>query len=138
QQTCGNPECQRLWHAKKCREWNLRNREYFQAIALSRKLEDCAGEKAEKPPLLPSDLQEVIGAQQVVIINYFAQQFVRRLQEVIRRQRSENTKDRRQVPRHPPARGDSRDAPGPAMVADHARRAHDGTPYDCTTGSGTA
>ena len=138
QQTCGHRECQRQWHARKCREWNLRNPEYFQAITLSRQLEVCTGSEAEKPPLPARELQEVIGVQQFVIMHYFAQQLFRRLQDVISRQRFENTGDRRQVPRPPPARGDSRAGLRPAMVADHARRVRDGTDQDRPAGAGTA
>ena len=138
QQTCGHPGCQRQWHARKCREWNLRNREYFQAITLSRRLEVCTGTKAEKPPLPARELQEVIDVQQFVIMNYFAQHLFRRLQEVIRRQQSEKTEDRRQVPPLPCARGDSRAGPVPAMVVDHARRVRDGTHHDRPAGAGTA
>ena len=42
--------------------------------------------KAEKPPLPARELQEVIGMQQFVIMNYFAQHLYRRREEVIRRQ----------------------------------------------------
>jgi hypothetical protein len=34
QKTCGKEACKRKWHAKKCTEWNKKNRSYFQAIYL--------------------------------------------------------------------------------------------------------
>lgn len=99
QKTCGSAECQRLWHAKKCREWNGRNREYFQAIYLARKLsllsEQHQAARADPPAviLLPRsrlrlgiprwEVQEVIGAQTLVIIEYVSQLLLRRFQEVI-------------------------------------------------------
>ena len=38
QKTCGNPECQREWHRKKCAEWNKKNEEYFRTNYLQNKL----------------------------------------------------------------------------------------------------
>ena len=31
QMTCGDPDCQREWHRKKCEEWNRKNPDYFKA-----------------------------------------------------------------------------------------------------------
>jgi len=93
QKTCGDKECQSKWHAKKCAEWNKKNRSYFQAIYLSRKLQvtqplsipadrDAALSNPDKiclvnppssrfAPKLPRDvIQEVIGVQHLVIIEY--------------------------------------------------------------------
>jgi hypothetical protein len=113
QQTCGSKECKRQWHARKCRDWNRKNREYFQAIYLAKRLEACVNDAADQPPLSAGGVQEVIGAQQLVIIQYFTQQLFRRFQEVIERQHAEDKGDRRQLAHTPPARGDSRDGPRP-------------------------
>jgi len=99
QKTCGSAECRRLWHAKKCREWNGRNREYFQAIYLSRKLsllsEQRQAARADPPAvILPpgcrvrlgiprGEVQEVIGTQPLVVIEYISQLLLRRFQELI-------------------------------------------------------
>jgi hypothetical protein len=99
QKTCGSDECRKRWHVKKCREWNGRNREYFQAIYLARKLsrlsEQRQGARGEPSAvILPSrprlllglprrEVQEVIGTQALVIIEYISQLLLRRFQEVI-------------------------------------------------------
>lgn len=110
QMTCGDPECQREWHRKKCKEWNKNNSECFRANYLQKKLDTAAqSAKASKPnqaqtdtlwPVrshmsigLPLDVvQEVISIQQVVIIEYLGQLLVRRFQEVLRRQLIVNTR----------------------------------------------
>ena len=84
QKTCGNPECQREWHRKKCAEWNKKNEEYFRTNYLQKKLEAA---KSPEPNLCKSRLktglplkfvQEVIGIQHLIIIEYLAQLLVRR------------------------------------------------------------
>jgi len=37
----GDKECKRQWHGKKCREWNRKNRSYFQEIYLEKCLASC-------------------------------------------------------------------------------------------------
>ena len=109
QKTCGDKECKRKWHAKKCAEWNKKNRSYFQAIYLSSKLQvtqplslpadrDAALSNPDKicsvnppssrfAPKLPRDvIQEVIGVQHLVIIEYVAQLLLNSFKEVIRAQ----------------------------------------------------
>jgi hypothetical protein len=84
QKTCGNPECQRKWHRKKCAEWNKKNEEYFRTNYLQKKLEAA---KSPEPNFCKSRLktglplkfvQEVIGIQHLIIIEYLAQLLVRR------------------------------------------------------------
>ncbi len=84
QKTCGNPECQREWHRKKSAEWNKKNEEYFRTNYLQNKLEAA---KSSEPNLCKSRLktglplkfvQEVIGIQHLIIIEYLAQLLVRR------------------------------------------------------------
>ena len=84
QKTCGNPECQREWHRKKCAEWNKKNEEYFRTNYLQKKLEAA---KSPEPNLCKSRLktglplkfvQEVIGIQHLIIIEYLAQLLIKR------------------------------------------------------------
>lgn len=125
QKTCGDPECQRKRHATKCAEWNRMNRPYFQEIYLRRRLESleadpdeslpspCPSGASEPPPrTYPLDyprgvVQEVIGAQQLVIIEYFVRLLVRGVQETIRSQLPEIQRKSRRLPRSAVARGDS-------------------------------
>ena len=107
QKTCGTPECQRQWHIRKCAEWNLKNRSCARESYLRGRLESLAPASyspssptptSQLPPLKPSPLrvspldyplkvvQEVIGVQQLVIIEYIVRLLVRRVQEVIKPQ----------------------------------------------------
>lgn len=129
QKTCGNHECMNKWHAKKCVEWNRKNRECAQenylhdklTIAVSQNDDDkktsaadataiapvCASRSSSFPQLPRSLIQEVIGVQQMVIIEYVGQQLFRSVQEVIRRQMAEYKGDARQLSSTRQARGDS-------------------------------
>jgi len=108
QKTCGAKACQRLWHAKRCAEWNQANRAYFQEIHLAHRLQQSQDSGTSPPsasppsqpcptipisanfPRLPrSTIQEVIGAQQLIIIEYVARILFRSVQEVIRSQQFE-------------------------------------------------
>lgn len=107
QKTCGDKECQRKWHAKKCREWNRKNLPYFQEIYLERCLASCEtprGQVTTKlsnaviPASLPAtSVQEVINLQQLVIIRYLLRQPNRRFQEVIEGQGSGITINQRRL-----------------------------------------
>ena len=93
QMTCADPECKKQWHRRKCAEWNKRNSDYFKSNYLQKKLEAATGsEKTSKPLLVRSRLksglplgyvQEVIGVQKLVIIEYFGQLLFGRFQEVL-------------------------------------------------------
>jgi len=129
QKTCGDHECMRKWHAKKCAEWNRKNRDYAQekylhdklAIAVSQNDADkkpsvsdatantpvSVSHPASFPQLPRSLIQEVIGVQQLVIIEYVGRQLFRSVQEVIKRQQFEYIKDTEQLPGKRQARGDS-------------------------------
>jgi len=110
QMTCGDAACKREWHRKKCQEWNRANRDYFRANYLQKKLEAAQSDKASKahrraPPrsLSKSGLpfrfvQEVIGVQHLIIIEYLAQLLSRRFQEVLRGQLTVNTGQIKQLP----------------------------------------
>jgi hypothetical protein len=126
QRTCGAPECQRQWHANKCAEWNRKNRAYFQEIYLRRRLEllETASPEPIPPPspepalqpVAPLDyprgvVQEVIGAQQLVIIEYIVRLLVRGVQEVIRSQVAEVQRESGRLPPEVISRGDGQRGP---------------------------
>ena len=129
QKTCGSQECQKKWHAKKCAEWNSKNASYFREIYLSKKMAMVVtGEEAsqvQSPPTkgikstissshspkssqLPRNLvQEVIGAQQLVIIEYVTQVLFNSFQEKTKAQLFEITSKLKQLPREVISRVDS-------------------------------
>ena len=96
QKTCGDPECQRRWHKKKCAGWNRRNPDYFKSTYLQKKIIAATETQHQTPSLelntrlksgLPlSYVQEVISIQHIIIIEYFGQLLFRRFQEVLRAQ----------------------------------------------------
>lgn len=108
QKTCGHPECRQEWHRKQCATWNKKNRDYFQANYLQKKL-DLAGQvKTGADPEGPQGvekpashsvrlkqvlvlIQEMIGIEQWVIIEYFLRIHFKGFQEVIKRKLYENT-----------------------------------------------
>jgi len=112
QMTCGDPECKKEWHRKKCAEWNKNNSDYFRSNYLQKKLDvatqnDEARQSRSSPPgpqksRLKSGLphqfvQEVIGIQHLIIIEYFGQLLVRRFQEVLKGQTPVNTRKIRRL-----------------------------------------
>jgi len=126
QMTCGDEECQREWHRRKCKAWNKHNVEYFRANYLQKKL-DTASESAKtskstqpesgstlpkKRPMnigLPLEVvQEVISIQQIVIIEYFGQLLIRHFQEALRRKLIVNTSKVSQLLPLGVSRGDGR------------------------------
>lgn len=94
QKTCGGSECKKKWHTKKCAEWNKKNPEYFKANYLSKKITAAQKSKDENNSPLEKPLtslglpqryvQEVIGVQLLVIIEYFGGLLAKHVQEVIR------------------------------------------------------
>ena len=129
QKTCGDAECQRQWHTKKCAEWNRKNRITFQENYLKNKLEAVRVDPQEPPspppspapiipipPIPPLDyprrvVQEVIGAQQLVIIEYIVRLLKRGVQEVIRPQVTDIHDELRILPPAAISRGDSQRGP---------------------------
>ena len=129
QMTCGDHECMRKWHAGKCAGWNRKNRNCVQENYLSDKLtlggneeegskgasaaattsksHVFASNSASFPQLPRSLIEEVIGVQQFVIIEYIARQLFRSVQEVIKRQQFENTGNPSQLPSRYRSRSDS-------------------------------
>ncbi len=109
QKTCGNHQCQREWHRKMCEKWNRENSDYFKSNYLQKKLEAATGGDQSKTSFQPESsvyvlpksrfksglpqryVQEVIGIQHLVIIEYFSQLLYQRFQEVMVRQVLKNT-----------------------------------------------
>jgi len=109
QKTCGRTQCKREWHRKMCEKWNRENADYFRTNYLQKKLEAATGGDQSKSTFQPESnvselpksrfksglpqryVQEVIGIQHLVIIEYFSQLLYQRFQEVIVRQVLENT-----------------------------------------------
>ena len=131
QKTCGADACKRQWHTAKCAEWNRENRAYFKEIYLRGRLEPAppgAAESSPPPPRTsapvraPSPLhipqevvQEVMGTQQRVIIEYIVRLLQRGVQEVISAQRLEIANEFRQLATPSGLRGDGH--PPPAGVS---------------------
>jgi len=130
QQTCGAKECQRKWHARKCAEWNRKNRAYFKEIYLRGRLESfgsdppvqspslCSSCRINDPPRRSSPLelpqevvQEVIGVKQLIIIEYIVRLLARDVQEVIRTQLIEKQRGISRLPLSSISRGDSQRPP---------------------------
>jgi hypothetical protein len=95
--TCGGSACKREWHKKTCRQWNRDNRDYFRANYLQKML-SAQSDKTSRPHTIqpPGGLsksglplqfvQEVMGLQHFIIIEYLAQLLIRRFQEALRSQ----------------------------------------------------
>jgi hypothetical protein len=102
QQTCGDPVCKKEWHRRKCAEWNRANPDYFKANYLQKKLDSQVttthGKSRLKTGLPLEHVQEVIGMQHLIIIEYLAQLLVRRFQDVIWRQVVVNTEQVGRLP----------------------------------------
>lgn len=90
QQTCGNSQCQREWHRRMCEQWNRKNPDYFKSNYLQKKLDGVNEPEKGKSGRYPKSrtitglplayVQEVIGIQAVIIIEYLAQLLIRRCQ----------------------------------------------------------
>jgi len=109
QKTCGRPQCKREWHRKMCEKWNRENADYFRSNYLQKKLDSATGGDQSTTTFQPESnvyvlpksrfksglpqryVQEVIGIQHFVIIEYFSQLLYQRFQEVIAGQVLKNT-----------------------------------------------
>ncbi|MEA3486424.1 MAG: hypothetical protein U9R20_02080 [Thermodesulfobacteriota bacterium] len=117
QMTCGAKDCQRKWHTKKCSEWNKTHPEYFQEIYLTKKLADdpdnskieahSAGSPVKSSKLPRKVIQEVIGTQHLIIIEYINRLLLKSFQEVISRQLLEIITKQDRLPGGTSSRGDS-------------------------------
>jgi len=111
QMSCGAPACKREWHKKACRQWNKDNRDYFRANYLQKKLAASSDAASKSHPMRPGlsrsglpleFVQEVMGVQHWIIIEYLAQLLIRRFQEALRKQAVVNERQTAQLPGVPP------------------------------------
>jgi len=94
QKTCGKPPCQREWHRRKCEQWNHNNVDYFKDNYLDKKLELTGTPRSRLKTGLPlCYVQEQIGTDQLIILEYLSQLLMRRC--------------RRLISQHPMAKGPS-------------------------------
>jgi len=103
QKTCADARCKRAWHRKKCAQWNRNNPDYFKANYLQKKLDDASAKTAKPQSRINSGLplryvQEVIGIQHLIIIEYLAQLLMQRFQEVLKGQLGVMTSKIEQLP----------------------------------------
>jgi len=102
QKTCGAPRCKREWHRKKCSQWNNKHPEYFKANYLQGKIgalpQSPAFSDKSTPPIhsppppksrmkmnIPrQEIQEVMGAQHFVIMEYLFQLLLVRVNVLIK------------------------------------------------------
>jgi hypothetical protein len=106
QMTCGAAECQKQRHKRKCAEWNRRNRACSQENYLRKRLQIAVAAQSSlsapqspssPPPFAPvapldyprTVVQEVIGPQPLIIIEYIVRLLARGVQEAMRAQPSE-------------------------------------------------
>jgi hypothetical protein len=88
--TCGYPRCKREWHRKRYAQWNRKNADYFRTNYLQKKLEALPGRGTRgvltgfHSGLLREKVQEVIGIEHLVIMEYLVQLVWKRFQELIR------------------------------------------------------
>lgn len=122
QKTCGADACKRQWHTEKCAEWNRKNRDYFKDIYLRNRLEVVSPDGAlsspspaahgSSPLQIPREaVQEVIGPQQLIIIEYIVRLLLRSVQEVISTQHHEISRELRRLVGSASLRGDGLSPP---------------------------
>ena len=79
QKTCGDPQCQREWHRRKCEQWNRNNVDYFKDNYLDKKLELTGTPRSRLKTGLPlCYVQQLIGTDQLIILEYLSQLLMRR------------------------------------------------------------
>ena len=85
QKTCGDQQCQREWHRRKCELWNHNNVDYFKDNYLDKKLEINGTPRSRLKTGLPlCYVQQLIGTPQLIIIEYLSQLLLRRCRHLIR------------------------------------------------------
>lgn len=110
QMTCGATECQKQWHKRKCTDWNRKNRVYSRENYLRKRLQiaDSAQSSQSAPLDYPRTVvQEVIGAQPLVIIEYIVRLLTKSVQAVMRTQLSEIQRESSRLLPVEYSRGDS-------------------------------
>jgi hypothetical protein len=100
QRTCGDPGCKNERHRQKCTQWNKRHADYFKANYLQKKLDSKSQVKTRLNIGLPKDfVQDVIGVQHLVIMEYLAQLILLRFQDAINVQIAGKTTQTGRLPR---------------------------------------
>ena len=111
QMTCGQTECQRQWHKKKCSEWNRKNRDYFKANYLQRKIDTATQPRSDPAAALPKTVpssrmntgmpleyvKEMLGVDLVIIQEYLAQLLDQRWRPTLHMHHPPNTGTDRQT-----------------------------------------
>ena len=93
QKTCSRPACQKEWHRKQCKRWNKKNRDYFRANYLQKKLDvlskPSSGSPQNEEPrnrvgistILPAEvIIGELGLKQFIILDYVCRSLLRRWQ----------------------------------------------------------
>ena len=81
QKTCGNPDCMREQHRRKCGEWNKKNKDYFKTNYLDQKIQSAQEKIREEhetstangrqTPILPYEiLLNEYGTKNLIILQY--------------------------------------------------------------------
>jgi hypothetical protein len=105
QKTCGQAKCQRQWHKKKCSQWNRKNRDYFKANYLQRKIDTATQPRGDPAAALPKTVppsrmntgmpleyvKEVLGVELVIIQEYLAQLLDQRWRPTMHMHQPSNT-----------------------------------------------
>ncbi|MGM0656593.1 MAG: hypothetical protein ACQETR_14940 [Thermodesulfobacteriota bacterium] len=79
QKTC-SAECRKELHRRQCERWNKKNKSYFKAIYLNKKLERSPPSSPGGRLDLPCDvIVEEIGKRHLIILQYLIEQVVRHL-----------------------------------------------------------
>lgn len=90
QKSCGKPDCQQELHRRQCEKWNRKNKSYYKAIYLSKKIErtKAFGHCAQIRPsaviapsrsdlALPKEvIVETTGAEFLVVLDYIIEQVI--------------------------------------------------------------
>lgn len=110
QMTCGQAECQRQWHKRKCTEWNRKNTDYFKTNYLQKKIDTATQPRGDPETAMPAKhlakvpasrmntgmpleyVKEVLGVQLVIIQEYLAQLLDRRWRQAIHGHLLSNTR----------------------------------------------
>ena len=109
QMTCGNAECQRQWHKKKCTEWNRKNTDYFRTNYLQKKIDTATQPRGDPEAAIPAHhlvkapasrmstgmpleyVKDVLGVQLVIIQEYLAQLLDQRWRQATHMHHPSNT-----------------------------------------------
>ena len=84
QKTCGDSQCQREWHRRKCEQWNHNNTDYFRDNYLDKKLAVNGTPRSRLKTGLPlCYVQQLIGTPHLIIIEYLSQLLIGRCRHLI-------------------------------------------------------